>query len=152
MRLPLLFTSAPSYSPPGEVSQFPSTAGWLARGVAKAVSTFVPEEMISPGSRSGTGPESFGKGGDAARVPPSGELSPIPPQSVAANAIRVVFVIGPTATDPSISVSFFARATVGEAIGDHVPVQAYKACAVTRPAAPRTSTMWSAYIPLNGKP
>src|SRR2546421_358351 len=97
--------------------------------------------MISPGSRSVAGPESFGKGGDEAKGPPSGELSPIPPQSVEANTIRVLFVIGPTATDPSISVSFFARATVGEATGDHVPLQAYKACAVIRPAAPRTSTM-----------
>src|SRR5437899_12050142 len=107
--------------------------------------------MISPGSRSGAGPESFGKGGDKAKVPPSGELSPIPAQSVAANTIRVVFVIGPTATDPSISVSFFARAIVGEATGDHAPVQAHRRCAVIRPAAPRNWTMQSAYIPWNGK-
>src|SRR5207245_10927087 len=108
--------------------------------------------MISQGWRRGAGPEGFGKGGDKAKVPPSGELSPIPAQSVAANTIRVVFVIGPTATDPSISVSFFARAIVGEATGDHAPVQAYRPCAVIRPAAPRTSTMSSAYIPSTGKP
>src|SRR5438445_13860598 len=97
--------------------------------------------MVRPGSGSGAGPESFGEGGDKAKVPPSGELSPIPAQSGAANTIRVVFVIGPAAPDPSISVSFFARAIVGEATGDHAPVQAYRPCAVIRPAAPRTSTM-----------
>src|SRR5437879_13706675 len=96
--------------------------------------------MISPGSRSGAGPESFGRGGDKAKVPPSGELSPIPAQSVAANTIRVVLVIGPTATDPSISVSFFARASVGDATGDHAPVHEYRRCAVTPPASAWTTT------------
>src|SRR2546426_6844790 len=97
--------------------------------------------MTSPGSRRGVGPENFGKGGAAAGVPPAGELSPIPPQSVAANAMRVEFVIGPTATDPSISVALFARTTTGEATWDQLPAQANKVRTVTCPAAPRTSSM-----------
>ena len=68
-------------------------------------------------------------------------VSPIPPQSVVANAIRVEFVNGPIVTDPSISVSFFARATEGAATGDQDPVQAYKVRAVIRPATPRISSM-----------
>ena len=139
-RFALSTTWAPVYSP-AEVLQFPSTFGSLKSGVAKTVWAFEPESMINPGSRRGVGPENLGKDEAETGAPPKGELSPIPPQSVVANAIRVEFVIGPTATDPSMSVSFFARAIVGETTWDQMPVHANKVRAVIRPAAPRTSSM-----------
>ncbi|HLQ42638.1 MAG TPA: hypothetical protein VK189_07280, partial [Thermoplasmata archaeon] len=47
-------------------------------------------------------------------------------QSVASNTMRVVFVVGPIAIDPSISVAFFASATPEDGIGDQDPVHLYK--------------------------
>src|SRR6266571_8040293 len=66
--------------------------------------------------------------------------SPPEDQSVASNTIRVVFVVAPTAIDPSISVAFFASVTPEDGIGDQDPVHAYKFCDVIRPATPRTSS------------
>src|SRR6266581_947326 len=68
-----------------------------------------------------------------------GVASPIPDQSVAAKTIRVRFVVGLIAREPSISTSSFARATPGRGTLVHPDDQVKSERDVTRPPSPRIS-------------
>ena len=127
---------APEYT---ESEQSPSTVGSPESGFATAVAASDP----SMGPRVG-----------APRVPPGGPLdrvrstfvtSPTLDQSVVSNTISVAFsVAGFRPREPSRAVAFFATCRVTVGAGTQPDCQRNAAWLVSRPFAPRTSTIVSA--------